>query len=86
MQILDGNLLLSASDLVNFLGCRHATYLDLRDLTDPLEIFERDAATVLIFEKGLEHERRYLASLKEQGFMPAVEFLVRVSNSPTGSY
>ena len=67
MQILDGRLLLSATDLVNFLGCRHATYLDLRDLTDPAELPERDAATTLIFEKGIEHERRYLASMKAQG-------------------
>src|SRR4029077_21265978 len=67
MQILAGRLLLSASDLVNFLGCRHATYLDLRDLTEPVEIPERDAATVLIFEKGLEHERRYLDWLKARG-------------------
>jgi hypothetical protein len=29
---------------VNFLGCRHATYLDLRILADPVEIAERDAA------------------------------------------
>src|ERR1700738_46248 len=68
MQILAGRLLLSATDLINFLGCRHATCLDLRDLTDPVEIPERDAATVLIFEKGIEHERRYLASLKARGF------------------
>src|SRR5215467_12301641 len=68
MQILNGNLLFSATDLVNFLGCKHATYLDLGDLTDPIEIFQRDAATDLIFEKGLEHERRYLESLKGQGF------------------
>jgi uncharacterized protein len=67
VQILAGNLLLSASDLVNFLACRHASYLDLRDLTDPVEIPEHDAATVLIFEKGLEHERRYLASVKARG-------------------
>jgi hypothetical protein len=67
MQILDGRPLLSATDLVNFLGCRHATYLDLRDLTDPVELPERDAATVLIFEKGIEHEKRYLASLKARG-------------------
>jgi len=64
MQILAGRLLLSATDLINFLGCRHATCLDLRDLTDPVEIPERDAATVLIFEKGIEHEKRHLASLK----------------------
>jgi len=67
MQILDGRLLLSATDLVNFLGCRHATYLDLRDLTDPAELPERDAAALLIFEKGIEHEKRYLASLKARG-------------------
>ena len=30
MQVLAGRLLLSATDLVNFLECRHATYLDLR--------------------------------------------------------
>jgi predicted RecB family nuclease len=53
---------------VNFLGCRHATYLDLRELTDPVEIPERDAATVLIFEKGIEHEQRHLALLKARGF------------------
>ena len=67
MQFLNGKLLFSASDLVNFLGCRHSIYLDLRDLAKPVQIPPRDAATVLIFEKGLEHERRYLASLKEQG-------------------
>ena len=67
MQILDGQLLLSATDLVNFLGCRHAAYLDLRDLTDPAPLPERDAATMLIFEKGIEHEKRYLASLKARG-------------------
>src|SRR6266513_34217 len=67
MQILAGKLLLSATDLINFLGCKHASFLDLRDLTNPAEIPERDAATVLIFEKGLEHEKRYLASLKARG-------------------
>src|SRR5271169_1893982 len=67
MQILAGKLLLSATDLVNFLGCKHASFLDLRDLTDPAEIPERDAATFLIFEKGIEHEKRYLASLNARG-------------------
>jgi hypothetical protein len=68
MQFLDGKLLLSASDLVNFLGCKHATYLDLGDLKKPVKLPARDAATVLIFEKGIEHEKRYLASLKARGF------------------
>ena len=72
MQFLDGKLLLSASDLVNFLGCRHATYLDLRNLTDEVVIPETGAATVLIFQKGIEHEKRYLATLKARG-LPVVE-------------
>src|SRR5438045_504750 len=64
MQILAGKLLLSATDPVNFLGCRHGSFLDLRDLTDPVEINERDAATVLIFGKGIEHEKGYLTVLR----------------------
>src|SRR5438105_15436860 len=67
MQILAGKLLLSATDLVNFLGCKHASFLDLRDLTNPVKMPGRDAATVLIFEKGIEHEKRYLASLQTRG-------------------
>ena len=82
MQILAGRLLLSATDLVNFLGCRHATYLDLRDLTDPVELPERDAATVLIFEKGIEHEKRYLASLKARGLLSS-RFRAKGSTSPS---
>jgi predicted RecB family nuclease len=72
MQFLGGKLLLSASDLVNFLGCRHATYLDLRNLIDEVVISEGETATVLIFEKGIEHEKRYLAALKARG-LPVVE-------------
>ena len=29
---------------------------------------ERDTATVLIFEKGIEHEKRYLTALRDRGF------------------
>ncbi len=67
MQFVAGNVLLSASDLVNFLGCPHASYLDLRQLTDPVEVTGPDAATALIQAKGLEHERSYLARLKASG-------------------
>lgn len=68
MQFLERKLLLSASDLVNFLGCRRATYLDLRNLTDEVVIPETGAATVLIFEKGIEHEKGYLTALRARGF------------------
>ena len=33
----------------------------------PCEDPQRDAATILVFEKGIEHEQRHLASLKAQG-------------------
>ena len=67
MQRIDGNLLLSASDLVNFLGCAHASWLDLRQLSDPVELPEPDPSKALIQKKGLEHERSYLAGLKATG-------------------
>src|SRR6202041_1231866 len=67
MQLAANGLLLSASDLVAFLGCQHASYLDLRQLTDPVEFASPDAATALIQAKGLEHERSYLATLKASG-------------------
>lgn len=38
----------------------------MRDLTDPEQIPKRDAATLLIFERGIEREQRHLASLKSQ--------------------
>ena len=67
MQRIDGNLFLSASDLVNFLGCAHASWLDLRQLTEPVELPETDATAALIQKKGLEHEQAYLAGLKAGG-------------------
>jgi uncharacterized protein len=50
-------LVFSASDLVTFLGCRHATFLDRRQLDAPVEVAEDDAFLKLLQEKGLEHER-----------------------------
>src|SRR5260221_10782575 len=62
-----GSLLFSASDLVNFLGCEHATFLDLRQLVTPIELPPSDEQAALLQEKGLEHERAYLERLKAQG-------------------
>jgi hypothetical protein len=53
MRIYQGRRLYSASDLVNFLGCTHATALDLRQLTQPVEFPPEDAQTRLLREKGL---------------------------------
>jgi uncharacterized protein len=66
MQTIGGRFVYSASDLNNYLECRHLTQLDrlvaLKEQTRPPE---KDAMTALIARKGLEHERRYLERLLE---------------------
>lgn len=64
MRRHEQGLLFSATDLVNFLGCRHATFLDLRQLLQPVELPPPDEILELLAEKGLEHERAHLATLK----------------------
>jgi uncharacterized protein len=61
--------LYSATDLLNFLGCTHATALDIQMmrgvLADPKK--EDDSYSAILKEKGLQHERAYLARLKSAG-------------------
>lgn len=59
--------LFSASDLVNFMGCAHATFLDLRNLDAPIAFPPEDAQTKMLQEKGFEHERAYLERLRAEG-------------------
>ncbi len=63
----EGQIRFSASDLVNFLGCRHATFLDLRQLVAPVKLAEADSTRKLLQQKGLEHERRHLEALRAEG-------------------
>ncbi len=67
MRTFESQRLYSASDLVNFLGCGHATALDVRQLTTPVEFPPEDGQTKLLQAKGLEHERAYLEQLRAQG-------------------
>ena len=72
MRKRDATLELSATDLSNFLGCRHRTALDMEvahgkherpaENTDPL--------LELLFARGLEHERKYVESLSALGITP----------------
>jgi uncharacterized protein len=62
-----GVRLYSATDLVNFLGCQHSTVLDMRQLSDPVEFPPDVEQTVLLQEKGIEHEKAYLESLRAHG-------------------
>lgn len=68
MRSTASGLLFSASDLVTFMGCRHATWLDAtaaRGGPRPPDIV--DAQTALLQQRGLEHERAYLRELGEAG-------------------
>src|SRR5688500_17779783 len=67
MMTRNGATLFSASDLVNFMGCAHATFLDLCNLKVPVLFPPNDDATVLLQQIGIEHERVYLERLKAEG-------------------
>ena len=67
MRYYQERLLFSASDLVTFLGCRHASVLDRRQLDERAPLPEEDAYTKLLQEKGFEHERALRARLEAEG-------------------
>lgn len=65
MQLLREQLIISASDLNNFLACDHLTTLDLARVRGEIDdARERGADAELLARKGDEFERRYLAALK----------------------
>ncbi|TYC83804.1 TM0106 family RecB-like putative nuclease [Novosphingobium sp. BW1] len=68
MRMLDGKLRLSASDLMRFKGCRHATTLDLRhiEVGDIAPSADGDEA-VLLQRQGDAHELAFLESLRQSG-------------------
>ena len=81
MRHLSEQLLLSASDLITFLGCRHASALDRRALDEPDLKWGGDAPSAeLLQQKGLAHERAYLDALSGQGLNVAS---VPANASPT---
>lgn len=62
-----GQTIFSASDLVNFMGCAHATVLDVRNLSSPATFPPDDETAALLQQKGIEHERAYLQRLRDDG-------------------
>jgi uncharacterized protein len=52
MQQQQNAVLVSASDIVNYLGCAHRTTLDLIDLETPLGKAADDEQMELVQEKG----------------------------------
>jgi predicted RecB family nuclease len=68
MELVDGNLVLSASDLINHLECPHLTQLDIEVALGRIELTEtRSDTTELVARKGDEHERDYLVQLRYDG-------------------
>jgi predicted RecB family nuclease len=68
MKRENGALRLSASDLMQFMSCPHATKLDLLRLNGigPKEVEDSEDAA-LLQKRGDAHEAAYLATLKDQG-------------------
>ena len=60
-------IIYSPSDLTTFLGCHHASHLDIKDFTENMARAENDSTAQLLQEKGIEHEKAYLQLLKNEG-------------------
>ena len=70
MQRIEGQLVLSPTDLTKHLACRHVTTLDLAALQGPAGGGAKtDDALNLVFSKGMDHERAYLARLRLAGLV-----------------
>ncbi|MEP6491839.1 MAG: TM0106 family RecB-like putative nuclease [bacterium] len=65
MHLYGADLVLSATDLSNFLGCRHRTALDMAVAHGERQrSFHHDPLLELLWQRGLEHERRFVDSLR----------------------
>lgn len=68
MQKIKNKIRLSASDLVNFLGCKHLTELDRKVVNGELDKPDwNDPVISILHRKGLEHESSYVKYLEESG-------------------
>ena len=68
MQIVDGNLVYSATDLVGFLECGHLTSLERAAVSGHLERPVReDPVLDRITQRGQLHEERFLEALEADG-------------------
>jgi predicted RecB family nuclease len=67
MRNMNGSIVFAAHDLDRFLACSHGTFLDIHNLQEPLPRSKEDEQLRLVREKGFEHEKTWLDSLKRQG-------------------
>ena len=68
MQKIDASILLSASDLVGHLNCRHLTGLDIAVATGVLKKpTVWDPLLEILWERGARHEKAFVEHLKSKG-------------------
>lgn len=67
MQLVDGRAIFSGSDLNRYLECRTLTALDFSAIGEQRERLEIDPQVEILAEKGIAHERRYLATIEASG-------------------
>jgi len=68
VQMVDGDLLVSATDLTRFLACRHLTRLDLEVARGERRApVEADDGLEVLRRRGLAHEAAYVAALRDRG-------------------
>jgi uncharacterized protein len=68
MQLLDGQIILSATDLTGHLACEHLSALDLAGVRGEIDRPRQDDPEGdVLRRRGDEHERRYLEHLRSQG-------------------
>jgi predicted RecB family nuclease len=66
MQRYKGEILHSASDVVNFLECEHIAHMDRIDMVTPLTRAQDDEQAKLVQSRGYAHEAAYAARLKAE--------------------
>ena len=68
MQDLEGTVVYAAADLLGYLECEHLTSLERAAIGKlVLRPTREDPEREVLQQSGLEHERRYLAFLQEEG-------------------
>ena len=81
MKLANGKISLSATDLSNYLSCKHLTQLNRKHANNEIERPERKNRFLdRIIDRGLEHEADYIKHLKADASVSVVEFEYKEAN------
>jgi hypothetical protein len=69
VRIVDGRLRIAASDVANFIACRHLTRLDLAEAHQLVSApILDDLGAKALAQRGREHEKQILEGFRAQGW------------------